>query len=536
MSEQAAAQPSSPCTDCIHRIIDLGPIPAPSLLGLAENQINLFDRHNTFGINAKGQVVFAFDADPGLGVSVHAGLWLPNAAYGLAKGFHDLHALANPPLTPGQTFSIANDINDEGIAVGLVGTGYSTGHAYVWRIKDFVPATGIPVQDLHSTSGPNSVAHAINDASPAVVVGSTTFFCPEDDPYVRGFRRALDAAAMSELLPGVDSNQSWAFDASTTPLRIAGTDRGPNGDPCIPVITAQCDPDRDALQWQAAMSFLPEVFPRLAAPSGAEARAINNAGQVAGVSLILYPPPPGGDCGFVAAVWGFLPSPLNLNTVLPSAQLEDRTRAEGITDAGVLGRIKIVGSNQTANRGELWEHKTDGTLCAADLFNVTLPCGNDLIPSRGHAINPTGQITGYARKVGETFDRAYVLTCRADLDGNLIVNRRDQDLLHLAYGSCPDCPEDLNCDDVIDAVDLEILIRTASGTAICTIEPLCPIGGGIEAGAGGAGALAGGGATLEQALAMFGFDSIDGYAEWSLAASDEQADAMIFILQDFLGD
>ena len=100
--------------------------------------------------------------------------------------------------------------------------------------------------------------------------------------------------------------------------------------------------------------------------------------------------------------------------------------------------------------------------------------------------------------------------------------RRHRPLRRLpgAWGLCPAAPAprlaDLDCDGTVGAADTAILLG---------VWGPCP-GGGDSGGGGGDGSL-----TLEEALALMDFESVDAFTTWILAAeSDDAFDAVQYLL------
>ena len=281
------------------RVIDVGELGTPG--GLVPS----FDI--SYGVNNRGEVAGAYVlAD---GVAVHAFIWLPVAAYTLTAGFHDLHDLADLD-TQGIDASAATAINDAGLAVGVAGDDLrEQGVAWLWRVNA-TSGGGTPSNSLHTADGAFSVAHGINNAIPAEVVGMADFLCDADDhsPDRLGFLRTVDANSdMQELLPA-GSVQSYAIDvARSDQLWIAGRDDG-SGTCSVVIMTPGCHaPDMDGLLWRTGDSGPEVVLDRWMSPGGVQARSINSEGDSVGVAFA--PDPQGGtNCPISAIKWNSLGS------------------------------------------------------------------------------------------------------------------------------------------------------------------------------------------------------------------------------------
>jgi len=518
MSESALAPPS-PCPDCRHRIIILGDIGNSSATG--EPEVD----DNSPGINNNGQAC---------GIYNHATLgnnrsfyWQPASQYNLGAGLHDLNSLAS---LSGFSFSMAMDLNDNAYAVGINGStssSFDDGHAWLWKVSDYTTSGGLPYLDLHtlgSGSSSDSCAYAINNDSPAVVVGFGDFEC-ESIIVPRGFHRTTGSSStMTELLPGSLSPISVAFDIRTaTPVWIVGRDDLKDED-------EDCEEESDALTcyFQRRDPLVWEDFdqdptfldrPDEPDDGGAQVRAINSQGKMVGVYWVE---PPSGDCPRLAFLWDGLSNTFNLSSEMPANQAGDRCWAEGISDPDAGNRIFAAGFNVSENTGIIWEKRTDADWCSIDPNETTLPCDTTFVTRKVFDINKHGHAivhgsVGSQRKVG-------ILTCRADLNGDLKVTHDDEDILDEEYGSCTSgCEADLDCDDDVDNDDLRILLATASGSSLCKIERICDAGDSF-----------GGGVTLEEALEVIGFGSVDDWLAWSADASDENWNSYANILASLL--
>jgi hypothetical protein len=497
MTESTFAPPS-PCPECRHRILVVADIGSDNGTGVPE----IGD--NSPGINNLGQACGIYNSAT-LG-TLRAFVWLPRAQYGLAAGLHDLNDLAD--LT-GFTFSMAMDLNDNAYVVGINGAPaamFDDGHAWLWKVSEYTTSGGLPYLDLHtqgSGSDSDSCAYGINNASTAVVVGFADFVC-ESIIVARGFHRTTSSSStMTELLPGSQSPLSVAFDIRTvTPVWIVGRDdkRDESEDCEEEEDTLTCYfRRRDPVVWEdfgpdATLLFRPDSDND--GDGGAHVRAINSQGKMVGVYWVQ--PESGPTCARFAFLWDGLSQTVALAGAMPPEQMGDRCWAEGISDPDAGSRYFVVGFNIDEEHGIIWEQRTDADLCAIDPNETTLPCDTSFVIEKVFDINKHGHAivhghVGTQRKVG-------ILTCRADLNADLRVSHSDEAILEDQMENCTSsCSADLDCDDDVDEDDLSILIATASGSALCKIERICD----------DEESFFGGGMTLQAALEVIGFGSVD---------------------------
>ncbi len=131
-----------------------------------------------YGINIDGEVVGQYRVDPQS--EWHAFVYLPNAAYGYAPGFYDIHQ--------GVDESAALSINNEGLIVGYVGNNPKT--AYLWSLADAMCGVELQLQVESGTSPCESVAFAINDP-----------IDPNNDPSIAGWLSHGDYFCGNEFSP-----------------------------------------------------------------------------------------------------------------------------------------------------------------------------------------------------------------------------------------------------------------------------------------------------------------------------------------------
>jgi hypothetical protein len=582
----AASEPALGASCKRYRAIGLGPIPHPSEFNAPEFG------DNTFGVNGKGEAVFVVDVDanPG-GVTLHAVVWLPRAAYNLPAGFHDLHMLSTPPLP--HLESMATDINDAGIIVGWTGNSNGDPRARAWRLDQYTTAGGLPHLDLHMTRGLRSIAHGINNVYPPRVVGYAEFPC-SGDPSVfldRAFHiSSLTTPVMLQLDPAPAPTGQSIFSYALAVNSMTDTAIGGRDD-LLPVSPGSCDHQGDPMvcdprfmdpvRWLQSENFHPNLMPRLgpAPPTGmgggTEARGVNNNGEHVGLAFEFMS---AAVCPRRAVMWIPQPPPLdelleNLHSIAGFAILQE-SRAEAISDPNIRLYIRVVGANMSENRAWVWERNPSGAWCARAILDntpaaddvslscvwdeATGSCVSDVFIERAHDVNVAGHIIAYGRRASDlTQYRAYYLTGRSDIHNfvsssgvgikaDTRVDGADQGQVLAHWGACPggpgSCPEDLNEDGVIDGADLGILLSDWSPDNPVRIQtPLCETCG------GGASAMSGGDEEggwddstialgLEDALWMLGIGSIEDYVAWALEASPEEAASAAELIHNLLSD
>ena len=438
-----------------------------------------------FGINNHNEAVFTVDvALVGL-TKNHAFVYLPVAAYGLAAGCHDLHALAGLDTRDPDSQSVVHDLNDAGIAVGSATIDHVT-HAFVWRLDtmDFF--------DLGTyLTGTTSVAWAINDESPVpIIVGEGNLLddceCPQPDPpqdndFVSvAYRLALTVvpptllnAIQLKADPAEECDfQTFARDASTPPLvfqvaNVAGFSSN-GGTFCI--VFAPCEDPKDATVWLQG-STSGTVMSDLSA-GGSECRGVGDNGGFSGWRFhnnIVN------ECQPEAIYWHTSPSlgPLILGSLITP---DGSSQAERINST--LARRQVVGwRNSLPDDGAfLWECSADcgilanWTLTDLNAVEVSGPCSENWKIKRAYDVNDGGVIIASGVRLGGHGRHALLLTpdpacCPADLDGNGTVGVNDLLILLADWGPCPncgscgvDCVADIDCDCDVGDPDLLILL------------------------------------------------------------------------------
>lgn len=214
-------------------------------------------------------------------------------------------------------------------------------------------------------------------------------------------------------------------------------------------------------------------------------------------------------------------SPVDLGATMPAMQTDQFSRSEAVSDAEPLyDLIRVVGQNTDANVALVWERESaSGTWCVADLNDVTLPCTLSRFELRqAHDVNTWGHVTGLMADVEEDPEvlHAFVLTCRADLNGDFLVDSTDVDLLLGEWDTAHEF--DIDCIGVIDGADLGLMIGAASEDDFCNVEPICTE---LEEFSQ---------MTLDQALDALSFSDVEAFVEWWGGASSESQESVLHTL------
>lgn len=514
---------SAAAGDTCYKITDLG------ALGFTPGS------DTVFGINNNDEAVFTAL----VGGKKHAMLYLPAAAYHLTAGCHDLHSLAG---LHADAESAAYEINNAGMAVGWADIEVEPDtfeqHALVWKINEYNPlfVPPVPKIDLSTYTAPSNgapdievptVAWAINDATPPVVVGDasglTNCVCPptlKTVATIMGFRAVLDGNdLLEELLPILSAPcdfESYGRDISSvavgySDIASAGQCLGNGG---------ACANSKDAVYFLSGGA--PVALTDLSA-GGSESRGVNDATSIVGWGYANDDSP----CARKALFWE---GPADLvPTTLPTVQAGDDAWAEAINN---LALPQVVGWNEDTDAAILWE--CDGPDCdnplnwsVTDLNDTIQDCSANWSLRMAFDLTDaaTPSIVGWGFRSG--VQHGFLLTpdpacCPADLDGNGTVGASDELALLAAWGPCPncgncgvECPADLDCNCNVGASDLAILIA-AWGP--------CP---GSDHGSSDA---------LEQAVEEMGYDDVEDYEEWLAQASEPEAFASGWVLYALLTD
>ena len=253
-------------------------------------------------INQRGQIAGWSETSPG--GPVHAFFWGQGAMLDLDSW--------------GGDFSQANHVNDRGQAVGFACTtvpdpepnpavGSTECHAFLW--------TAGVLTDLKTLGGPNSIAIG-NNSSGQVVGWSQTDYNIDPNFGFADFHAAVWVNGTITLLPGLGGGIDLA-----TAINEQGVSVG--------VALLPDDSATHAVLWQSGQ--LSDLDPGPAVDLGSQANAINNSGEVVGMTI---------SNNFVpfAAIWqnGVMS---DLNTLIDSSSGWYLFSATGINDMGQIAGV-----------------------------------------------------------------------------------------------------------------------------------------------------------------------------------------------------
>jgi hypothetical protein len=557
----------------VYKMIDLGPT--------NELFIPTYE-DNTFGINVHGEVAFTrvVDVDPGGGVTLkaHAHLFLPQAAYGLAAGIHDLHDLSG---LSGSDISFGNDISDDGYVVGASGSSISTPQARLWRVPDYsvtVPTDSLHAPDIDYFDGTAlnadtldiSIAHAITNGVPGendvYVVGIISVDLCEDVGPDWGFSvevpssgtpTGCTALRATGPLFTVNSNTRSAAHGVNESVRSVGHDHGVNDghfcDDCTCTGTFLCLGQGDAGElgcgWDADAATPPSpddldaIDPAAAmAPDNTTlAMDINDAFNAVGWGNETDGPA----CVNRAAYWpdaSAAETPLTLGSVMPSGEDGDESRAYAVNEPE-FECVMVGGGNLGANSATLW--LGDGAdFCARNLDGATWKCGFDSAQiTWAHDVNDWGWVVGTATVDEDPSGgvqiatHAVLLVQAGDINLDGTVDGGDLGLIIAASSppaACtpPYCLEDIDCVDGVDGGDTGLLLSNWGDSReiityvldceYCDVEELQEREGQAEP------------MGLDDAMFMVGFESFEAMQEWNDEATLEQRQGVGWMLAQYI--
>lgn len=136
-------------------------------------------------------------------------------------------------------------------------------------------------------------------------------------------------------------------------------------------------------------------------------------------------------------------------------------------------------------------------------------------------VNQYRHVAVVVEEIASGDEFAAIMTCSADMNGDLKVDNTDRGIINgkLCSGSCStsQLEADLDCDGDVDSGDLGVWLGQYSGTSLCTVREICTCedGGDSENSS----------VSMETALAMYGFASIEGLSAWLDSADSDSADA-----------
>ena len=437
--------------------------------------------------------------------------------------------------------SSASDINELGQVAGRAGPG-AAGAAIVWQAHLYDPNGSSDMQTISIpllASGSFNDAFAINDESPAIVVGcgDTSITGCFLSITKRGFRATLSSPVSvtvlgSHLSPG--SSQANGINTAATRV-ICGISQD-----CGAASATDCEasgypPGDITIEptfWQGSGTAA-STLDTLDVDVSEDARDVNNAGKIVGWVRILD----GQTCLAVPVIW----TSTGANaTQLPLLASNHNGQAEAINN---ITNAQIVGWDVIDGVAVLWE-LSGSAYVATDLNDLSFggdPGYGIFILEEAHDITDDGWIVGKGVNAdGNT--RGFLLSplesCPADIfpidnpDG--IVGAGDLAQVLATYGTpgCSGripCTSDLIVDGTVDDDDRDYLRFDAYGS--------CEEG----FGGGGEGDFSNDDndpfvALFMEALETVGFSSVEEYFSWLDTASDEEDLAVVLILQSILNN
>jgi hypothetical protein len=242
-------------------------------------------------------------------------VFLPSADYGLSAGVHTIENLSSA-VEPAR--SIARDINESGIVVGETSTAAGADRrATAWNLAHNLISGDVPVT-IHGTfGGPDlfSTAHAVNNATPPVIVGDSgsSGGCQCDESsgtsaFTRAFKvnySGPPAQTLVQVVPQISGGSTRARDINTAASVTIGGAKYCEPPPLSGLcgqFPGTCQPARDAVVWiEGDADFL----------AGDELFGLNNTGDGVGVSYVtsncfasaLYGGAGGGLSAPLAEIW-----------------------------------------------------------------------------------------------------------------------------------------------------------------------------------------------------------------------------------------
>ena len=411
-----------------------------------------------YAINGAGQIVG--QSSTLNNAARHAALWdhgaildlLPGVAYSRATGINNLREIVgetgtfaflwrNGDVTDlgnlGGVSTYANDINDAGQIVGASYTKEATplgpmAHAYVWQDHVMTDLGILPGMD-------DSGASAIN--SNGVIVGSSTHTDP-DTYEVKSASFIYQNGTMTAL--PVPSWESYAGDINDSGV-VVGSMRAPGG-----VSNYHAYVYKDGV-----VTNLNNLIPSGSDLHLAYARAVNNAGQIAGTAFdsrgfyhafLLTPVPPGtalltignasvveGNSGTKTATFTVTLSPASSQVVTVSYDTANATATSGSDYQSAAGTLAFAAGQTTQTISVLVNGDRVGE--ATETFLVNLSQASGAMIGNGQGIGtivddePRVSIGSVSKNEGRngTTPFTFTVTLSAASDGPVSVNFATQD-------------------------------------------------------------------------------------------------------------
>lgn len=286
----------------------------------------------------------------------------------------------------------------------------------------------------------------------------------------------------------------------------------------------QCNPSYDPATWEAGSSSLAALPPEFV-PSTDASRVTdrNDFGSLVGYRLY----PVGNQCRTHALYWeDDWSDPVDLGAIGGYDGAD--TEALGIQERTCDGVVRVVGRNATNELGLIWTRDELGSWTVSTLNARVSAAGAQIILA--NEINRAGWIVGRSICGGQiraALLRPLLFECTGDLDHTGFVDGTDLALLLGAWGDGPICSTgpDLDLSGTIGAADLAILLGAWGSFCNCSPPniPTCQ-GAGVQAAVAGT-SEAPSTSTLELALQVLGFASVDAFASWGTTALPEELES-----------
>jgi hypothetical protein len=456
------------------------------------------DGQGRFGINERGEIAFTK-----LGEGVyHAMLFLPQSAYGMSAGVHDLAEeivdASQDPILTGHSY--ARDIGDEGFAVGqFEGTEPGAGKAFVIDLADVLSLTdrvfvyeGVTTDEC--TEAWSRAMAVSNNLDPSVVIetGRETN-CVLSGCQAGGLDCFVSGATLSSIGSGPVLEE---FDVVTCRTGSRAVDIVREDTVSPPLLAGwgdilvraggcttsglPCDDSVIPIRWDPSLAVLGNLGTSQARP--AAARGINFAEYAVGYG---YTQGSGGaDCQRHAILWppGSPPDATDLHAQVD--EIAVLSRAESINRCENLQQA--VGWDPAGGQPLLWIRPSGGwegwlLQVGSGAGSVEIECGGceeNVFLKQAFDVNDDGLIIAWGQDSTDDEFRLYLLTpvdqCDrpGDVDNNGDVGTADLLLVLSAWGdcTCPWCPEDIDGNGTVGfSYDLLLVL---SNWGPCDGEPL----------------------------------------------------------------
>jgi hypothetical protein len=457
------------------------------------------DGQGRFGINERGEIVFTKLVDS----TYHAMLYLPQSAYGMNAGVHDLAEeivdASQDPILTGHSY--ARDIGDEGFVVGqFEGTEPGEGKAFIVDLADVLSLTDrvFVYEGVTTDECTEAWARAMavsNDLDPFVVIetGRETNCvlsgCQAGglDCFVSG--ATLSSIGSSPVLEEFDvvacRTGSRAVDivredTTSAPLLAGWGDIRVRTGGCT-TSGLPCDDSVIPIRWDPSLTVVGNLGTSQARP--AAARGINFAGHAVGYGFTQGSG--GADCQRHAVLWAAGDTEaMDLNPLVDDIEGVDRSRAESINRYDNLQQA--VGWDPANNQPLLWTRSSAGwegwlLQVGGGAGSVEIDCGGcegDVVLRQAFDVNDGGVIIAWGHDSTDEEFHLYLLTpvdqCDrpGDVDNNGDVGTPDLLLVLSAWGecTCPWCPEDIDGNGTVGfSYDLLLVL---SNWGPCDGEPM----------------------------------------------------------------